>query len=134
MGSEMCIRDSIGAVHTADLEAVFGEPYSSPAGILQRLGPQSDFETVSEMMQRNWGSFFHTGQVGDEWPVYGFRSEDAPGRATAVISADPKVVRDPKAEKRRAWEGFKFTSWGTGRPEVLESVTDFLGLEPDDVL
>ena len=126
-------RLGIGAVHTADLEAVFGEPFTSPAGILQRLGPQSDFETVSEMMQRNWGSFFHSGQVGEEWPVYGFRSDDAPGRATAVISADPKVVRDPKAEKRRAWEGFKFTSWGSGRPEILESLTDFLGLDPDDV-
>lgn len=122
----------IGAVHTADLEAVFGAKYSTPAGLLQRFGPQSDFETVSELMQRNWGAFFHTGRVGDEWPVYGFRSEDAPGRATAVISAQPKVVRDPKAEKRRAWEGFKFTSWGTGRPEVLDSVTDFLGLEPDE--
>lgn len=70
--------------------------------------------------------------MGEEWPVYGFRSEDAPGRATTIISAHPRVVRDPKAEKRRAWEGFKFTSWGTGRPEVLESVTDFLGLEPDE--
>lgn len=126
-------RLGIGAVHTADLEAVFGAPYSTPAGLLQRLGPMGDFESVSEMMQRNWGAFFHTGRVDDAWPVYGFRSEDAPGRATAVIRAESIVVRDPKPEKRRAWEGFKFTNWGTGRPEVLESVTDFLGLEPEDL-
>lgn len=61
-------RLGIGAVHTADLEAVFGAPYSSPAGILQRLGPQSDFETVSEMMQRNWGAFFTPARWGRNGP------------------------------------------------------------------
>ena len=119
-----------GAIHTADLEAIFGAQFTTPAGILHRLGPRDDFVNVSEMMQYHWGSFFHTGRPGDAWPEYGFRTEAAPGRATAVIRANSKVVQDPKPEKRRAWEGFEMTNWGTGRPEIAESMADFLGIDP----
>lgn len=118
----------IGAIHTADLEAVFGAQFSTPAGILHRLAPRDDFVTVSEMMQYHWGTFFHTGRTGEEWPQYGFRADQRPGRATAVIRANPTVVWDPKPAKRRAWEGFGMTDWGTGRPDLLEKIADFLGM------
>ena len=122
----------VGAVHTADLETVFGARFTTPAGILQTLTPRADFDTVSEMMQRHWGSFFHTGRPGDIWPEYGFSSDTAPGRATAVLRTESTVVWDPKPEKRRAWEGFNLTQWGTGRRDIAESLEDFLGIDPDD--
>lgn len=121
-------RLGVGAIHTADLEAVFGDPFTTPAGILTRLGPKDDFDAVSRTMQHHWGTFFHTGHPDEGWPQYGFRSDQFPGRATAVIRTEPTVVWDPKPAKRRAWEHFHMTQWGSGRPELLESIADFLGI------
>ena len=121
-------RLGVGAIHTADLEAIFGHQFATPAGLLTRLGKRDDFAAVSERMQHHWGLFFHTGRPGDDWPEYGFRSDQRPGRATAVIRTQPTIVWDPKPAKRRAWEGFEMTQWGTGRPELLESIADFIGV------
>lgn len=72
------------------------------------------------MMQYHWGEFFHHGRPGEEWPLYGFRDEDVPGRATAIFDREFLVLFDPKARQRRAWEGFDMREWGIGRAELVE--------------
>lgn len=115
----------LGAMHTVELSAVFGEPHASRAGTLSRLGGMSGFAEVAELMQSHWKNFLHHGEPLDSWPQY--RHDD---RQTMVFDSEPSLESDPKAEKRRAWEKFHMTSWGMGRPEL----TAELGLEVVDGL
>lgn len=125
----------LGAMHTSDLVAVFGDQYATRASKLDRFGSKEDFEEVSRAMQYHWGSFFHRGYPGEEWPPYGFRNEDEPGRATLVFDREPSVVMDPKADQRRAWEEFDMREWGNSREDLMEPLAEFFGFdlpEPGD--
>ncbi|MBG6121305.1 carboxylesterase/lipase family protein [Corynebacterium aquatimens] len=126
---ELMTRMGLGAVHTADLEAVFGMQYATPAGHLNRIGRTNEFDQVREFMQYHWGHFFRHGRPGSDWPAYGFRQEEKPGRATAIINAQSTVVYDPKPDQRRAWEEFDMNEWGMGREDLMEDLADFLGLD-----
>lgn len=117
----------LGAMHTADLGAVFGEPNATKASRWDVFGGSEAFAEVSRVMQHHWGRFFHTGAPGEEWPVYGFRSDDRPGRATAVFDAGMRVEWDPKASQRRAWEGFDMREWGIHRQDLMDSAASLLG-------
>jgi len=117
----------LGAMHTADLGAVFGEPNATKASRWDVFGGSEAFAEVSRVMQHHWGQFFHTGAPGDEWPVYGFRADDRPGRATAVFDAGMRVEWDPKASQRRAWEGFDMREWGIHRQDLMDSAASLLG-------
>lgn len=117
----------LGAMHTSDLGAVFGEPNATKASRWDVFGGSEGFAEVSRVMQHHWGQFFHTGAPGEEWPVYGFRSDDRPGRATAVFDAGMHVERDPKAVQRRAWESFDMREWGTHRQDLMDSAASLLG-------
>lgn len=118
--SEAMRRIGLGAVHTSDLAPVFGDPHATRASKIDRFAPVEDFQAVSRMMQYHWGEFFHHGRPGEEWPEYGFRDEDVPGRATAIFDREFSVLFDPKARQRRAWEGFDMREWGIGRAELVE--------------
>lgn len=107
----------LGAMHTVELSAVFGEPHVSRAGSFSRLGGMNGFTEVSQAMQAHWKSFFHTGRPLDSWPTY-----RAPDRKTMVFDSETVLQEDPKADKRRAWEQFHMTSWGMGRPELAEEL------------
>lgn len=117
----------LGAMHTSDLGAVFGEPNATKASRWDVFGGSEGFAEVSRVMQHHWGKFFHTGAPGEEWPVYGFRSDDKPGRATAVFDAGMHVEWDPKAVQRRAWESFDMREWGTHRQDLMNSAASLLG-------
>ena len=117
----------LGAMHTADLGAVFGEPNATKASRWDVFGGAEAFAEVSRVMQHHWGKFFHTGAPGEEWPVYGFRSDDRPGRATAVFDAGMRVEWDPKSSQRRAWEGFDMREWGIHRQDLMDSAASLLG-------
>ncbi|QYH19919.1 carboxylesterase/lipase family protein [Corynebacterium aquatimens] len=127
--SETMRRLGLGAMHTSDLGAVFGDPFATKASKIDRFGSLAGFDQVKEVMQYHWGSFFHTGAPGEEWPVYGFRSEDEPGRATFVLDSEPSVVLDPKADQRRAWEAFDMREWGDSRDDIWESMALFFGFD-----
>ena len=117
----------LGAMHTADLGAVFGEPNSTKASKWDVFGGTDGFAEVSRVMQYHWGQFFHEGAPGGEWPVYSFRSDDRPGRATAVFDNGMHVEWDPKASQRRAWERFDMREWGTHRQDLMDSAASLLG-------
>lgn len=103
----------LGAMHTVELSAVFGEPHASRAGTLSRIGGMKGFAEVAEVMQAHWKAFLHSGEPLDSWPAY--RQED---RQTMIFDAEVGLETNPKAEKREAWEKFHMTSWGMGRPEL----------------
>ncbi|MCP1387373.1 carboxylesterase/lipase family protein [Corynebacterium sp. TA-R-1] len=125
--SETMRRLGLGAMHTADLGAVFGDPRATRASRIDRLGSSEGYEEVKEVMQYHWGSFFHTGAPGEEWPEYGFRNEDVPGRATLVVDRESYVELDPKADQRRAWEEFDMREWGNSRADLAESLAFVFG-------
>ncbi|WP_115684864.1 carboxylesterase/lipase family protein [Corynebacterium senegalense] len=118
-------RLGLGAMHTADLVAVFGDPLATRASKIDRFSSRAGLDDISRAMQFHWGSFFHTGAPGEEWPRYGFRCDDMPGRATAVFRDSFRVEYDPKAEQRRAWEEFDMREWGTNREDLVESLAAF---------
>lgn len=124
----------LGAMHTADLVAVFGDANATRASKLDRFGSKEAFEEVSRVMQYHWGQFFHTGKPGEEWPLYGFRSDDKPGRATAVFDLKPRIEFDPKASQRRAWESFDMREWGQNRTDLMDSAAEFFGVDLPDLL
>jgi len=124
----------LGAMHTSDLVAVFGDPNSTRASKIDRFGSKQGFEEVSRAMQYHWGSFFHSGKPGEEWPVYGFRDEERPGRATVVFDSEPYVELDPKADQRRAWEGFDMREWGNNRADLMEPLAEFFGFDVPETL
>ncbi|WP_306577964.1 carboxylesterase/lipase family protein [Corynebacterium cystitidis] len=121
----------LGAIHASDLTAVFGAPGTTRVGKFDKLISTAGFEEVSERMQYHWGHFFHHGRPGGEWPEYTWRTENAPGRATAVFEAEPYVEYDPKSSKRRAWVDFDMTNWGEGRADIEQRVAHFLGMALD---
>lgn len=128
--SDTMRRLGLDAMHTADLLAVYGDPYATKASKIDRFDSHRGFKKVSEAMQYHWGTFFHTGHPGSEWPVYGFRREERPGRATAIFDREFAVALDPKANQRRAWESFDMREWGTSRDDVMESLAVFFGFDP----
>lgn len=122
----------LGAMHSADLVAVFGDPFATRMSRLDRFGSRESFAEVSRSMQEHWGSFFHTGRPGEAWPIYGFRRDDVPGRATAVFGSERTVEYDPKSAQRLAWEGFDMREWGNNRADLMESLAEFFGFDLPD--
>ncbi|MHA2788672.1 carboxylesterase/lipase family protein [Corynebacterium sp. S7] len=120
-------RLGLWAIHSSDLTAVFGAPGTTRAARLDNILSNEGFDEVSERMQFHWGNFFHYGTPGPQWPEYGMRTDEAPGRATVIFDKDSHVELDPKATKRRAWESFSMTEWGEGRHDLEERVAEFLG-------
>ncbi len=112
----------LGAMHSLELSAVFGDPGSSRTSGLSRWGGMEGLEELTEYMQHHWGHFIHHGRPGIEWPSYEPASDTSPPRATMIFDTDSRVIYDPKTTKRRAWEDYKMMEWGTGRPELLEEL------------
>lgn len=107
----------LGAMHTVDLSVLFNDPHASRAGTISRIGGMDGFRQVAEIMQGHWRSFIHAGQPMDSWQAY-----DNAERATMAFDAPPAVEFAPKEDKRQAWESFRMTSWGMGRPELVEEL------------
>jgi para-nitrobenzyl esterase len=60
---------------------------------------------VSNDVQRRWRAFSKTGLPGDDWPTY---TEEE--RAVLVFDRQSHLAYDPRAERRRAWEGFSLAT------------------------
>ena len=112
----------LGAMHSLELSAVFGDPTASRTAGLSRFGGMDGYEELTDLIQYHWGSFIHHGHPGEEWPAYDGADDTRPGRATVVFDHDTRALFDPKAAQRRAWEDYRMTEWGNGRPELLEEL------------
>lgn len=113
----------LGAMHSAELSAVFGTPHAARAAKLTNLGDTDALHELSVRMQAFWRLFIHHGTPESKaapetaWPAY-----TAPERATYVFSARDHVENDPKKRQREAWATYDMEGWAAGRPQLFEDV------------
>ncbi|WP_246394714.1 carboxylesterase/lipase family protein [Corynebacterium anserum] len=100
-------RLGIGAMHSMELSALFGDAQASRARIL--LG--SEMDCVTEQMQEAWSQFVWGGSPG--WDRY-----CAPARTTKIFEIDSYTVDDPRRDFREVWENFRMSGWN-GEPELI---------------
>ncbi|MES4886542.1 carboxylesterase family protein [Streptomyces sp. NPDC096012] len=93
---------ALGACHGLDVPLLFGT-FDADLGRLLFPGgrPTPQAEHLSAVFRRSWTAFAHTGDPG--WPRYDTRT-----RPVRVLDAEPKVLPDPQARRRRIWEGHQF--------------------------
>ena len=96
----MLRRLGVGAMHSMELSALFGDAKSSKASFV--LG--EEMAVVSEHMQRAWKRFIWSADPG--WEPYTLEN-----RATQVFEREPRLEEDPRAEFRRVWEKFDMGGW-----------------------
>jgi para-nitrobenzyl esterase len=94
-----------GATHGTELFAVF-DVYRTPLGsLLTAVADRRSARRVSNDVQRRWRAFSRTGVPGDGWPAYTDQQ-----RAVMVFDRQSRLEYDPRAERRRAWEGFSLAT------------------------
>lgn len=95
----------LGATHATELLAVF-DFYRTIAGSVLTAGVDHGSATrVSHDIQDRWRAFARDGVPGDNWPRY-----DTADRAVMVFDRRTHIEFDPRAEQRRAWEGFELVA------------------------
>lgn len=100
-------RLGIGAMHSMELSALFGDAQASKARLI--LGAEMD--SVTEKMQNAWKEFIWGSGPG--WEQY--EPED---RNTRIIEMEPYTESDPRREHRLAWEHFRMNGWD-GEPDSI---------------
>lgn len=100
-------RWGIGAMHSMELAALFGDARASKARLI--LGAEMD--DITAQMQGAWKRFIWGGDPG--WQRY-----ESQRRATRIIGQHPSTVLDPRREHRLAWEHFRMHGWN-GQPDQI---------------
>lgn len=100
-------RLGIGAMHSMELSALFGDAQASKARLL--LG--SEMDAVTALMQEAWARFIWGDSPG--WQPYA-----EPERLTRVFADGVDIVSDPRRDYRLAWEKFRMHGWN-GEPDVI---------------
>jgi len=91
----------LDATHGIELFAVFDQARKPLGRMMGLFGGYRDFERVGRRMRTNWLHFAFSGSVDAGWPPY-----DEEHRRTLIIDVDDRVEEDPRAELRKAWNGF----------------------------
>ncbi len=93
------------SAHSMELPFVFGVTDQLDAIAFTGRDPHRD--VLSQQMQQAWISFARTGNPNHPglpfWPKY-----DGTSRATMELGVDSRVVNDPQAAQRAAWNGVPF--------------------------
>ena len=90
------------ATHGFELFAVFGINETAFGKLMTVPGGRAAFAHVTEQVQSNWLHFARTGTPMDHWPTY-----DEATRSTMIFDARTRVQRDPRRDRRQAWEGYR---------------------------
>ncbi|MFI7037757.1 carboxylesterase/lipase family protein [Microbispora rosea] len=105
-------KDSLGAVHTAELPFVFGTLRFTgiPGGQQALATDRARMTRLSQQMVATWTSFARTGDpnarhTGDRpaWPRY-----TSTKRTTMIWDTPPHVAKAPRDAERALWDGFDF--------------------------
>lgn len=91
----------LGATHATELFAVFDVYRTRFGSLLTAAADGRSARRVSDDVQTRWREFSRTGVPGDDWPAYTHSD-----RAVMVFDRRSRVVHDPHAERRVAWEDF----------------------------
>ena len=88
----------LGATHALEIPFVFNN--LDRAGVDVFLGPGDSPQHLANEMHQAWCRFIKEGDPG--WPAY-----DPHHRATMSFDHKPRLVNDPAASERLAWEGLR---------------------------
>lgn len=91
----------LGATHATELLAVFDVYRMRLGRLLSTAGDQHSALRITDDVQARWCAFAHTGAPGENWPNY-----TAADRPVLVFDRTSRLEYDPRALRRRAWEGF----------------------------
>jgi len=91
----------LDATHGLELFALFDRMDGWFGRAMGALGGRRSFKATGLRMQRHWIEFARAGAVGAEWPRYTDRR-----RKTLVFDVADRVEKDPRREKRLAWQEF----------------------------
>lgn len=91
----------LGATHGMDLMAIFGPENSVLGRKAHVLGGGRSLRAVAATTQRTWMD--QVTRHEQSWERYA-----VPSRATRIIASAPTTVRDPRTQRRQAWEQFPF--------------------------
>ena len=92
----------LDATHGFELFAVFGISETAFGKIMTIPGGRRAFAEVTENVQSQWLHFARTGQPLPTWPRY-----DEKVRETMIFDSRTRVQRDPRRDRRLAWEGYR---------------------------
>ena len=106
-------RLGIGAMHSMELSAIFGDAQGSKARLL--LGPE--LQEVTLQMQQEWRAFIWGESVG--WPQYAVDGAADEARATRVFERTVHTVHDPRRAVREAWANFDLSGWDGDEATLL---------------
>ena len=90
----------LGATHSADLPLIFEDFLKPFRSVYLGLLPDPKRQALAERMRAHWVSFVRDGHPGGDWPAY-----DADRRDTKIFGIRDRVIADPEAPRRLAWEG-----------------------------
>nr|WP_296768479.1 carboxylesterase/lipase family protein [Rhodococcus sp. (in: high G+C Gram-positive bacteria)] len=91
----------LDATHGFELFAVFGISGTKFGKLMTIPGGRRAFAEVTEKVQSQWLHFAHTGEPLADWPKY-----DEVARETMIFDTRTRIQRDPRGDRRRAWEGY----------------------------
>ncbi|WP_280301572.1 carboxylesterase/lipase family protein [Nocardia neocaledoniensis] len=94
-----------GATHALELLPLFGWVDSPLGRAMTAAGGRGAFRSVQDQVQENWLSFARTGSPLPSWPPYTVER-----RATRIIDVPPRVLIDPDAAQRQAWQGVRIAA------------------------
>ncbi|GGK32440.1 carboxylesterase/lipase family protein [Nocardia camponoti] len=92
----------LGATHALDLLPVFGWVDGLVGRAITSAGGRRGFRSVQDQFQDNWLAFARTGAPLSDWPAY-----TSERRLTRIIDNPPRVIADPNAARRAAWQGLR---------------------------
>lgn len=92
----------LDATHGFELFAVFGISETLFGKLLTVPGGRRAFKEVTEQVQSHWLAFARTGAPLPSWPKY-----DEKDRETLIFDTRTRVQRDPRRDRRQAWEGYR---------------------------
>jgi para-nitrobenzyl esterase len=95
----------LGATHGTELFAVFDVYRTRFGSLLTAAADRRSARRVSNDVQRRWRAFSRTGLPGEGWPAYTDKE-----RPVMVFDRHAHLEYDPRAERRRAWEGFSLAA------------------------
>ncbi len=92
----------LDATHGFELFAVFGISETLFGKALTLAGGRKAFSEVTEQVQSHWIAFATNGKPLESWPAY-----DEGDRKTLIFDTRTRVQKDPRSDRRKAWEGYR---------------------------
>ncbi|WP_241246016.1 carboxylesterase/lipase family protein [Microbacterium sp. 4R-513] len=92
----------LDATHGVEMFALFARTDLTMARIITGFGGAEEYAAAGRRMRTMWLRFAAGAPPAETWPPY-----CEPDRSTLIIDVTDRVEKDPRDERRRAWEQFQ---------------------------